>query len=289
MRRPRGAAILLRMIPIFAGFWRRCAAFVIDGILLSIPNIALGYALPENTAASFFASVVIGLAYYAGMHSSRLQATVGKLAFGIKVTDATGRRIGVGRAMARYFATWLSLLALGVGFLMAAFSQRKRALHDMLCDTLVVNREAQPEDLADPGNKEVMALSWPVWAVVLVLFVLPVLGTLVAAVALPVYHEYATRSQVAEAMAQVEAIKEEVVTSLATRRTVRPGPRPLASPLVQEVDVDATGQLTITLSRERLGGGKVFMAPVLAKSSRSEWRCWAEGVALKYMPVVCRE
>jgi len=70
---------------------------------------------------------------------------------------------------------------------------------------------------------------------------------------------------------------------------VQPGARALPSPVVQEVRVDATGQLTITLSKERLGGGKVFMAPVVAKASRSEWRCWAEGVALKYMPVVCRE
>lgn len=277
------------MIPIFAGFWRRFAAFILDGIVLVIPNVALRFLLPDNTYAIFFSSLAIGIAYYAGLHSSPLQATVGKLAFGIKVTDLWGKRIGVGMAIARYFATWLSLIILGIGFVMAAFTDKKRALHDILCKTLVINREAQPEDVADENNHETMAVTWPVWAVVLVLFVLPLIASIVAAVALPLLQDFNTRTQLNETLAKVEGLKQEVVESLSSKRPIRPGPRALASPLVQSAAVDATGQITITLAQDPFLGGKVFLAPLVAKSNLSEWRCWTEGVPARYMAVVCHE
>ncbi|MEO5694655.1 MAG: RDD family protein [Usitatibacter sp.] len=276
------------MIPIFAGFWRRCAAFILDGIVLAIPNIALRFLLPDNTYATFFSSLAIGLAYYAGLHSSPLQATVGKMAFGIKVTDLLGKRISVGLAIGRYFATWLSLIILGIGFLMAAFTDKKRALHDILCKTLVINREAQSDDLADENNHEVMAVTWPVWAVVLLLFVLPLVASMVAAVALPMLHDSQTRAQLEQALARIEPIKQEMVESLSAKRAIRPGARTLESPLVQSATVDATGQITVTFAGD-LGGGKVFLAPLVARSNLSEWRCWAEGVPARYMPIVCRE
>jgi uncharacterized RDD family membrane protein YckC len=68
------------------------------------------------------------------------QGTVGKLLLGIKVTGEDGRRISWWRANARYWAKLLSFLILGVGFLMAAFTDRKQALHDIVARTLVVRR-----------------------------------------------------------------------------------------------------------------------------------------------------
>ena len=61
---------------------------------------------------------------------------------GIKVVRSDGSRISVARGVGRYFATFLSTLILGIGFLMAAFTERKQALHDMVCDTLVVDKWA---------------------------------------------------------------------------------------------------------------------------------------------------
>jgi uncharacterized RDD family membrane protein YckC len=276
------------MIPIYAGFWRRSAAFILDGIVLWVPNFLLGMVLPGSTAATFFAALFLGLAYYAGMHSSPLQATLGKVAFGIKVTDSAGKRLEIGAAVARYFATWLSAVILGVGFVLAAFTARKRALHDIICNTLVVNRDAQPEDMVE-GNAEVMAVTWPVWAVVLLLFALPFGGGMAAAIAIPVYQDYTTRAQIIDAIARLDPIKDEIVEALTAKRPILPGTRALASPLVESVAVDPAGQLTLTFSQERLRGGKVFMAPVVAKTTRSEWRCWAEGVPIRFMPAVCKE
>ena len=80
--------------------------------------------------------------YSALMESSAKQATVGKLALGIIVTDMEGRRIGFGKATGRHFAKFLSALILGIGFIMVAFTQRKQGLHDILAGTLVIRGQA---------------------------------------------------------------------------------------------------------------------------------------------------
>jgi len=72
------------------------------------------------------------------MLASEKQATLGKMAMGLIVTDDNNQRLTFGRATGRHFAKYLSGLALGIGFVMAAFTERKQALHDMIAGTLVV-------------------------------------------------------------------------------------------------------------------------------------------------------
>jgi uncharacterized RDD family membrane protein YckC len=135
----------------YAGFWRRFAASFIDGILLGIVGGVLGFVAgiamvsngvdptqPGPQLLLNLVSLVIGICYYAGMESSSSQATLGKMALGIKVTDLNGRRISVGQAVGRYLGKILSALILLIGFIMAAFTERKQALHDMMAGTLVV-------------------------------------------------------------------------------------------------------------------------------------------------------
>jgi uncharacterized RDD family membrane protein YckC len=78
------------------------------------------------------------------MERSAKQATVGKLAIGIKVTDLDGGRISFWRALGRTFAKIISGIILFIGYIMAAFTERKQALHDKIADTLVVKRSARP-------------------------------------------------------------------------------------------------------------------------------------------------
>lgn len=146
----------------YAGFWLRFFAFFIDSIILSIP-IAVIYGITyfalyaslydpsdENNAAlgvaSLFASVwlslitgLLGTLYYATMESSRLQASLGKLALGLKVTDLQGGRISFWRAFGRELAKTVSILTFYIGFIMIAFTDRKQALHDIMASTLVVS------------------------------------------------------------------------------------------------------------------------------------------------------
>lgn len=83
-------------------------------------------------------ALAIGWAYGAGMESSSAQATLGKQAFRLKVTDLEGRRLTFARATARHFAKLLSLFSLGIGYVMAGFDAQKQALHDRVAGTRVL-------------------------------------------------------------------------------------------------------------------------------------------------------
>jgi uncharacterized RDD family membrane protein YckC len=121
----------------YAGFWKRVAALLIDSIVISA---ASGLLTAVTFGMAWFSIFFLPWVYEAIMLSSEKQATFGKMLLGIAVTDLNGSRISFGRATGRHFAKWLSALILGIGFLMAAFTERKQALHDMIADTLVVNR-----------------------------------------------------------------------------------------------------------------------------------------------------
>ena len=80
--------------------------------------------------------LIVILYYTIGV--SVYSTTVGKRVLGLYVLRPDGSKLGPGRALARYFATILSGLVLFIGYLMIAFSDNKRGLHDEICDTVVV-------------------------------------------------------------------------------------------------------------------------------------------------------
>ena len=88
----------------------------------------------------FIIRTILHWLYFALMESSTWQATLGKKALGLEVTDLEGKRIGFGRASGRFFGKILSALILWIGFIMAGFTERKQALHDMLAGTLVIRK-----------------------------------------------------------------------------------------------------------------------------------------------------
>lgn len=153
----------------YAGFWKRVAAYVLDALVLWIPNMLLSSLFGANEAAEAYlqaklaagsdpqlalqafntyfhaigpalmAQTVLTWLYFAACESSAWQATLGKRALGIRVTDLAGSRISFLRATGRYFGKLLSAFMLCFGFLMVAWTQRKQGLHDMLAQTLVLN------------------------------------------------------------------------------------------------------------------------------------------------------
>jgi uncharacterized RDD family membrane protein YckC len=146
-------AVAARMESPYAGFWRRFLAILIDELILatvsflfsasyyltvmSVPESrALGVTILSNRIFSFF----LHWLYFTLMESSPKQATLGKMAIGIIVTDYNGHRISFLRASGRYFGKYLSAFFFGIGFIMAGFTRKKQALHDMLAETLVVIR-----------------------------------------------------------------------------------------------------------------------------------------------------
>jgi uncharacterized RDD family membrane protein YckC len=87
-----------------------------------------------------FIRMVLNWLYYALLESSTWQATLGKKALGLEVTDVEGRRISFGRASGRFFAKIISALILFIGFIMAGFTEKKQALHDIIAGTLVIRK-----------------------------------------------------------------------------------------------------------------------------------------------------
>jgi uncharacterized RDD family membrane protein YckC len=92
-----------------------------------------------NAVSAFTWLIGFGVSwfYFSWMESSKFQATLGKMAMGIVVTDTNGQRISFGRATGRYFAKYISGFLLAIGYIMAAFTERKQALHDMIAGTVV--------------------------------------------------------------------------------------------------------------------------------------------------------
>jgi uncharacterized RDD family membrane protein YckC len=138
--------------PRYGGFWKRFVAYIIDAILINIVTTIIGYAfgigyltrIGDATAgrgAGYgIVTIVILWLYYALMESSSQQATLGKMALGMVVTDLNGNRISFGKATIRFWGKYLSTIILLIGWIMAGFTARKQALHDIIAGTLVINK-----------------------------------------------------------------------------------------------------------------------------------------------------
>ncbi len=150
----------------YAGFWERFLAYLIDGAIMGIGIVAvfaplamiagLGAALsrirPDRDMDAAGVLLLVGLLlglvtasllvtwlYHALMESSSWQATVGKRALGLIVTDLQGHPITFWRATGRHFAKLITnLIPLAIGYIIAAFTERRQAIHDMIASCLVL-------------------------------------------------------------------------------------------------------------------------------------------------------
>ena len=137
----------------YAGFWIRLGAVAIDGFIIwiftMIVFIPLGFLMPTSSdnpfAALSFMPVIMLLQYaipaaYDTWFVGKYGATPGKMACKIKIVVADGTPVSYARALGRHFAKWLSSIILGIGFIMAAFDDERRTLHDRICETRVVRK-----------------------------------------------------------------------------------------------------------------------------------------------------
>jgi uncharacterized RDD family membrane protein YckC len=152
----------------YAGFWLRLVALMIDNVLLGlgfflvvIPLLFLtGFRTffdefhPDETMNDvgifmfivfFFlaatGALVLTWLYHALMECSEWQATLGKKALGLVVTDMAGQRVSFGRATGRHFGKIITnMVPAFIGYIMAGFTDKKQALHDMLAGCLVLRR-----------------------------------------------------------------------------------------------------------------------------------------------------
>ncbi len=158
-----GAVEIDRSDIVYAGFWRRFAAYWLDSMVLGMLSyiiilpaaMILGFSMESAASGEPSTGLVLGIMlptyllvfllqalYFAWMHSRPAQASLGKMAIGIKVCDENGERISFGRGFARFFALILAALPFNIGLIIAGFTDKKRGLHDMMCKTLVVDKWA---------------------------------------------------------------------------------------------------------------------------------------------------
>jgi len=186
----------------YAGFWKRLVAMILDNLILIAVFLFLIFVFngfmdfkDSDTLEGWVSLVSIPLfwLYFAFMESSVKQATFGKMALGIKVVDLQGNRISFWRASGRYFAKIVSYVILLIGYLMAAFTQRKQALHDMMAGCLVVNKAAEPIELQQTGSASRMSTGAKL-ALVVGLLPIPIIG-IIEAIGLSAYQDYVVRAK----------------------------------------------------------------------------------------------
>jgi uncharacterized RDD family membrane protein YckC len=155
----------------YAGFWLRFLAYIVDIILLGIFEVPIlfGLAMMMGLGAAigsvarhggenpfengpppvffgfismfFLVTLLGGWLYHGLLESSEWQATAGKKILGVYVTDLAGQRVSFARASGRHFAKIItSLIPLGIGYILAGFTEKKQAVHDMLASCLVLRR-----------------------------------------------------------------------------------------------------------------------------------------------------
>ncbi len=134
----------------YGGFWIRFAAKFLDGIILMIVQFSVGilqgllFGLGDDPGGTFVAftylfNITIGV-LYTTFFLGKYGATPGKMACKLQVVMSDGGEISYGRACGRHFAEILSSLIFAIGYIMAAFDDEKRTLHDRICDTRVIKK-----------------------------------------------------------------------------------------------------------------------------------------------------
>jgi uncharacterized RDD family membrane protein YckC len=119
---------------IYAGFWQRFLAGIIDSIILIVIEVILIF-IP---IIGWILSLFVTWLYFAIQHSSTKQATFGMRALDIKITNENHGKIGFWRATGNFYLTVISALVVFIGFLMIAFTSKKQGFHNLISRTLCI-------------------------------------------------------------------------------------------------------------------------------------------------------
>lgn len=281
----------------YAGFWRRFAAAILDLLILLLPMSVLTIVValitgPKSRATSIadLSIPVVLWLYFAMMESSGGQATVGKRVFGVRVSDLEGDRLSFLRASARFFSKIFSILSLGLGFLVVPFTRRKQALHDVVTSCLVVRRETTTADLKQHGFARPLAPGRVVALVLAAVFIPAAAAG--SAVAVPFYQDYLVRSKLKDAIESGRAATFNVTAYMlqhkAMPRTLEEARATLSSPHLRGAEITRNGTIVLTLAIDKLEGKRIAFVPSTQKQEKIVWTCTSDEIAQRYLPRQCR-
>jgi uncharacterized RDD family membrane protein YckC len=303
---------------IYAGFWYRFLAWLIDIIILGvvlgtlwavIMVVSAAFALRGSDVSSsslafifgayglvIATNIILSLLYFALSESSRGQATIGKLALGLKVTDANGKRLSFLRALARYVAHIVSNLTFGIGYVLNVFTARQQTLHDLIAGTLVVYKEVTPTDLIDNlavparGAQKMSVLM--VWAMSVMLLVTVVMVGR-SLVEMPA-HQVAG---ISVRMYEVEMLGAEATAAVSGYRethgrfppTLEAADFHQTSPQVRRLWIDSdSGAIHLELAFPPLKKKTLEFAPEFDEEGDLIWICRSDDIDPRHLPEHCR-
>src|SRR5689334_17118391 len=172
----------------YGGFWVRLGAHFVDYFIISFISVAAVTGVVLVVTGKFvvygeigLVTAVVAMFYHASFVASERMATPGKRLFGLYVTDDQGRRLDIGHALGRHVAAALSWITLGIGFVMIAYSDRNKALHDFKAGTVVQRR---------PGDS-----TGGMIVVFGIVFVAVFGGGLLYWVGVPMFYEFAAKKE----------------------------------------------------------------------------------------------
>ncbi|WP_196140116.1 RDD family protein [Aliikangiella sp. G2MR2-5] len=297
---------------IYAGFWKRLIAYIIDAIVIFIITFLIAMfglgisltsfgssdavAVGQKVLLLYFGFFILRWMYFALLESSSGQATLGKRALGIKVTDIQGQRLSFVHAAGRQLAGVISNMTLLIGYLMAAFTGRKQALHDMIANCVVVNKHFDSAQIYNANMNPPRGMgAGGIIAIIALVLIIPV-GGILAAIAIPAYHDYTVRVQVNGAYSQARELLP-AVTEFALEQGTWPSSLEqtgLDSSNYQHADyriqLERNGTIAIYLNKpQAVSNGMIYLAPELTSSGEYDWKCFAQNLKDSYLPVDCRE
>lgn len=293
---PPGPAVVAEGPTVFASFWIRVGAAVIDTIIIGGSLMLLWFVLLFSIMVPTLALVVFPLywivsvigpwLYTALFEASAMQATPGKKAIGIKVTDLQGNRISFGRATGRYFAEWITGMTFLVGYVMVAFTQKRQSLHDMIAGTVVVASTAEPPQVAAAPAAKPMS-GWGIAGIFLIALIpiFMIIGIL-AAIAIPAYQDYTVRAQVTEGMVIANEFKNEVALFAGENRRWPTDPadagldedagqRADDARFLEAIDI-SNGTITLTYGKQanpQIQGKRLSFRPYVTEGNDVLWLC----------------
>lgn len=283
----------------YAGFWKRVAAYLIDNILVTVLNYVVFFCIslaaapwlqnqpdePSSWVSLLIMLIMLGifLLYYVYAESSPWQATVGKLIMGIKVTDLNGNRISFWRSLGRYAAMVISSFTFLIGYLMCAWTERKQCLHDKIAGCLVVDKNYVSDAPSESAPRKM-----PAWAIVLCcipagLFILGVLS----AVFLPSFMKTVETSRATAVAREMQKISQrQLIHRMETGRYTADWGKFLARPVAGLSDAYCMEgpQISSPQNRYESCGDQRTWVLVLGPAEVTAWRtnAWKYRIIMPY-------
>jgi uncharacterized RDD family membrane protein YckC len=253
-------------------------AFFLDLVLVTIlaavvvqAELALQARLPSGTYF-FVAALYLGL-----LPATPLEATLGKRCVGLRICDRSGKRIGLLRSLLRLVAFVPSIGIAGAGFILAAFTPRRQALHDLAAGTFVVNRGAKPDEIAQVPAP----VSWMTRIGLVLILVIPALSLIWLRL---VFERQRVYEEVVAVWHATKPYRGEVEKAL---RSGTPMPAAAERPRhARAMSARPDGSIVIEISDELVPGARLTLHPEAVPNGEYLWTCRGEG--LRYAPSACR-